>query len=66
MTIYLIIMILKVMAAVDTISFTSKPEALLNIAKELAWSDTRGFQEFFQQDSLSCFPISDMVPGGTK
>ena len=34
-----------------TISFTSKPEALLNI----------GFQEFFQQEPLSCFPMSDMV-----
>ena len=28
-----IIMILKVMAALDTISFTTRPEALLNIAK---------------------------------
>ena len=59
-------MIIKVMAAVNTVSFTSKPEALLKLAKYLAGSDPRGFQEIFQQDSLSYFSMSDMVPGGTK
>ena len=58
-----IIMILKVMAGVDTISFTSKSEVVLNIAKYLAGSDPKGFQEFFQQDSFSFFPMSDMLPG---